>query len=243
MELSLDCPICLTSIKYTDPHVKTKCNHEFCFDCYTAHQYSGNNFSNSCPLCRTQINPVMAGASATTPTTPTAMTASLSVDIQNRSLFTLLDLPINYDGDPAPNNDNGWDEFSYYRWSSGLPPPPSHPPPPPPTRQRRRRTLFSLLDIQADDQPVNQDDDMASFSYTHLSTEPTSPHVSPAAVAAPTTPPTPTTAALESIREDNDVSGTMSFDRILASDNIAAEIDRWQQQLANHFSRPDQSNS
>ena len=40
-----------------EPHVKTNCNHEFCFDCFTAHQYSGHNYSNFCPICRQQINP------------------------------------------------------------------------------------------------------------------------------------------------------------------------------------------
>jgi hypothetical protein len=52
---SFECPICLETINYENPHVKTRCNHLFCFDCFTNHQYSGNNFSQSCPLCRSPI--------------------------------------------------------------------------------------------------------------------------------------------------------------------------------------------
>lgn len=83
--LTFECPICYGSINLQDPHVKTKCNHNFCFDCYTSHQYSGNNFSHACPICRTQINPDPPAASPT----PSAA----------RLVISLLDLPIR-DVDP-----------------------------------------------------------------------------------------------------------------------------------------------
>lgn len=54
---TFDCPICFKKLSPHEPHVKTNCNHEFCFDCFTTHQYSGHNYSNFCPICRQQINP------------------------------------------------------------------------------------------------------------------------------------------------------------------------------------------
>ena len=52
---SFECPICYTSINFDNPHVKTHCNHIFCFACYTNHQYSGNHYSSTCPICRSSL--------------------------------------------------------------------------------------------------------------------------------------------------------------------------------------------
>ena len=90
MANSFECPICYETCSYQDPHVKTRCNHEFCFNCYTQHQYSGNNFSNTCPICRTNINQ-----------TNRSVRQRIERSTPNSSLFALLDLPLdlptNYD--------------------------------------------------------------------------------------------------------------------------------------------------
>jgi len=100
--LTFECPICYGSINSQDPHVKTKCNHNFCFDCYTSHQYSGNNFSHACPICRAQINPDPPVQS------PTPMT---------RLFLSLLDLPIRdvdpWAAPPAPRGQMEW----IHEWS------------------------------------------------------------------------------------------------------------------------------
>lgn len=90
-----ECPICYGSINLQDPHVKTKCNHDFCFECYTRHQYSGHDFSHTCPICRTRIKPA------------TASPTPAGTSHHSRILLSLFDLPIQ-DEASHPTVDARW---------------------------------------------------------------------------------------------------------------------------------------
>jgi hypothetical protein len=120
MTTSFECPICYVSIDFQDPHVKTACKHDFCFDCYTSHQYSGNNFSHTCPICRAQIRPPSSVAS---PSLPTATA-------QSRVVLSLLDFPIRdvdeWPSTPAPVTGDGrtvqWSFSDMWTATSHAPP-------------------------------------------------------------------------------------------------------------------------
>ena len=48
-----NCPICLETLNSNQGLVTTKCNHQFCIDCYTKHSLRGGDIS--CPMCRQEI--------------------------------------------------------------------------------------------------------------------------------------------------------------------------------------------
>lgn len=53
---SNECSICMEVSKFSS--VKTHCGHTFCFECYSKHVNSGQNYSHKCPCCRKAISEV-----------------------------------------------------------------------------------------------------------------------------------------------------------------------------------------
>ena len=51
-----ECSICLKQIDNEDAHVKTECNHVFCYGCFIRHFTSGWVFSSKCPNCRSPLD-------------------------------------------------------------------------------------------------------------------------------------------------------------------------------------------
>ena len=101
LEKEFECPICMTTIHMSQPHIKTKCNHNFCYDCFISHQISRQPYSDRCPICRDSLLPNAMpsgndtpGAEAHTTSTSTSM-AMDGLYRETNPLLALLDLPIN----------------------------------------------------------------------------------------------------------------------------------------------------
>jgi len=53
---SNECSICMEVPQFST--VETNCGHTFCFECYSQHVDSGQNYSHKCPCCRKAISEV-----------------------------------------------------------------------------------------------------------------------------------------------------------------------------------------